>query len=81
MAEENTFLNNAAVVHSSNGGAITLVCDFIEALPNQASSELEIVDSESKKTAIVDPVDFDVYVVQDYSAQINANIFEGNEVG
>ena len=30
LAEGNTFENNAAVVHSSNGGAISLECEFVD---------------------------------------------------
>ena len=35
------FLNNAAVVHSSNGGAISLECDFVEVINQEAASQVE----------------------------------------
>ena len=65
-AEGNTFENNTSVIHSSNGGAMSLVCDFAPAVRNVPSSDLNVTQSISKKSAIADSLDLEIYEVFDF---------------
>ena len=80
-AGNNKFENNTAVVHSSNGGAISLTCDFTTALPNVPRSDLNMTQSQNAQTAFAEPIDLEVVVIKDYYAEIVDNLFLGNEVG
>jgi len=79
-ASENTFLNNTAVLHSSNGGAISLECDFVKALPQQAVSNIKgsYFDKSFKISAISIKKS---YKIAQLTSKIVGNRFEGNEIG
>ena len=81
QANNNTFLDNSSVIHASNGGAISLVCDFTTVLSNEASSDRVMNFPKNKYTAVADPIDFEVFVVSDFFSEITNNYFTGNEVG
>ena len=80
-ANNNTFEDNSSVIHASNGGAISLVCDFITAESNEPSSDRLMNFPKNKYTAVADPIDFEVFVVSDFFSEITENFFTGNEVG
>jgi len=81
LATGNTFTNNTSVIKSSNGGAISLVCDFVTAVKNVPTSDLILDQAQNKKSAFPDQMDFEIYEVFDFYAEISDNTFEGNEIG
>ena len=79
-ASQNRFIDNTAVLHSSNGGAISLECDFVNALPNQAVSNFK--GSYKGKISLLSVISIKKrYSIGLFTSKIVGNRFEGNEIG
>lgn len=77
---DNTFLNNTAVVHSSNGGAISLECDFAYPVGKQPASNMT-GKSFDKSIWVSDSVNNRIIKIREFTSTISGNRFHGNEVG
>ena len=70
---DNDFIDNTSVLHASNGGAISLVCDFKGALPNVPTSSLNMTQAQNAQTAYAEPIDLEVLLIKDFWAEIINN--------
>ena len=68
------------MIHSSNGGAISLECEFVQVVKQTPVSQ--ITGSSIKQPQVfVDPIQYNSYKGLKFGSKIYNNLFEGNEVG
>ena len=79
-AQGNTFFNNSAVIHSSNGGALSLECEFVTLVQKEASSQLSGTDKDLA-SYVTEPLYNQIYAVYRFTSTIIGNTFSGNEIG
>ena len=95
MIKENTFKDNSPVANATNGGAISIECDFIntqvevtrgKTSPRELTSDFSVFDVQSS-TFINSMSDenHEFYKYRNslklYQLIIKKNVFDGNEIG
>ena len=95
MIKENTFKDNSPVAHATNGGAISIECDFIntqvevtrgKTSPRELTSDFSVFDVQS--STFINSMSDENHEFYKYRNSlkldqliIKKNVFDGNEIG